>query len=134
MTTSQVRVVVLGSVAVVVFDILASLASRQSGIPYVYAGVASFVIYLATGFFAGRVTVSNAIGVSALSAGIAGFVDASIGWAVSWVLGPGRPLDGTQLTVTRSIGTAVFVVCLAAAVGAIGGIAGRRSASNAAAA
>jgi hypothetical protein len=131
--TSQIKVVVLGSAAVVIFDILASLASRRFGFAYARAGYGSYLIYLAVGFFAARASESNAIATAAVAAGVAGLVDASVGWAVSWALGPGRLPDGLQLTVARWLSTAMFVVGLAAAVGAVGGIAGHRSTSHGAA-
>jgi len=129
-TASSVRVIALGSAVVVLFDLLASIASRQFGFTYARASFGSYLIYLAIGFFAARSSPSNPIGMAALAAGVAGLVDASIGWAVSWAVGPGRLPDGGQLTARRWITTAVFVVGLAAAVGAVGGIAGRRSASS----
>jgi hypothetical protein len=125
---------VLGSAAVVVFDILASLASRQFGFAYARASFGSYLIYLAIGFFAARASASNAIGVAALAAGIAGVVDASAGWAISWALGPGRLPDGIQMTAALWIGIALFVVGVASAVGAVGGIAGRRATTSVAAA
>ena len=134
MTSSQIRVVVLGSAAVLIFDILASLASRQFGFAYARASVGSYLIYLAIGFFAARASASNAVGVAAVVAGIAGLVDASVGWVVSWALGPGRLPNGLQLTLARWVTAAVFVVALAAALGAVGGgLADRRSASKEAA-
>jgi hypothetical protein len=129
-TASQIRVAVLGAAAVVTFDILASLASRRFGFAYARASFGSYLIYLGIGFFAARVSASNAIGVAALVAGIAGLIDASIGWAVSWALGPGRLPETVQLGVARWVSTALIVVVFAAAVGALGGIAGRRWASD----
>ena len=129
-TASQIRVVVLGAAVVVTFDILASLASRRFGFAYARASFGSYLIYLGIGYFAARASASNAIGVAAVAAGIAGLVDASIGWAVSWALGPGRLPETVPLTVARWVSTALFVVLLAAAIGAVGGIAGRRSASD----
>ena len=134
MTPYQFKVVALGAAAVVAFDLLASLASRQFGFAYARATIGSYLIYAAIGFFAARAPSSNPIGAAAIAAAIAGLVDASVGWAVSWVLGPGRLPEGTPLTVTRWLGVAIFVIALAAGVGALGGIAGRRSDSGVAAA
>ena len=128
MTSSQSRVVLLGSATVVLFDIVASLASRQLGFAYGLASVGSYLIYLAIGFFAARASASNAVGVAAVVAGIAGLVDASVGWAVSRALGPGRLPNGIPSTIALWVTTAIFVVAIAAIVGAVGGLAGRRSA------
>ena len=133
MTTLFVRVVVLGSAAVLVFDLLASLASRHFGFPYARAALGSYLLYLAIGFFAARVSTWNAIAAAAGAAGISGLIDASLGWAISWALGPGKLPQGVQLTVPRWVNTAVFVVAFAAAIGAIGGFVGRKAASTQAA-
>jgi hypothetical protein len=130
----HVKVVVLGSAAVVLFDVIASLAARYFGFIYARAAFGSCLIYLAIGFFAARLSPSSSLGAAAAATGITGLVDASVGWAVSWMLGPGRLAEGTPLTVPHWLGTTIIVMVLAAAVGVIGGFAGRRSASSVAAA
>jgi hypothetical protein len=112
--------------------VLASLASQRLGFAYARASFGSYLIYLAIGFVAARGAAANAVAVAALTA-VAGFVDASMGWALSWRIGPGRLPGGASLTIGRWIATAAFVIALAAAVGAVGGIAGHRSASGVAA-
>jgi hypothetical protein len=132
-TISPVGVVLIGSGAVIIFDVLASLASRRFGFAYARASFGSLVIYFTIGFFAARVSESNPVTAGALAAGIAGLVDASAGWAASWSLGPGRLPKDMPLTVRRWINAAVFVVALAAVVGVIGGVAGRLTELNVAA-
>jgi hypothetical protein len=113
--------------------VLASLASQRLGFAYARASFGSYLIYLAIGFVAARGAAANAVAVAALTSAVAGFVDASMGWALSWRIGPGRLPGGASLTIGRWIATAAFVIALAAAVGAVGGIAGHRSASGVAA-
>ena len=81
------RIVVFGLIAVVAFDVLASLASRKLSFWYGYATIGSWLIYVTVGLLAGRVASVRA----ATAAGAAvGFVEATLGWAISWLIGPGR--------------------------------------------
>lgn len=110
---------VLGSLAVVLFDGAASLLSLQGGFAYSSAAWGSYVLYVAVGFFAAR-----AGGVwSALRGGVVvGLVDASLGWGLSWFIGPGRPPSGVvslaSWTTVAIIVTITAAMC--AAVGALG--------------
>lgn len=132
--SDHAKIIVAGGIAVVAYDLLASLASRGFGFPYARASIGSYLLYLAIGFVAARSASTAPIQNAAIAAGVAGLVDASVGWAVSWALGPARLPSGITLTIGRWMSAALFVIVLAAAVGAIGGVAGRRRpAPNAAA-
>src|SRR5205085_2253381 len=89
-----------GCVAIVAFDVLASIASRVLGFPYSRASVGSYFIYLAIGFIAARAAESDRAKTGAATAAVAGLAEASIGWAASWALGPGQWV-GQVLTPTR---------------------------------
>jgi hypothetical protein len=122
----QLRVIAAGCIIVVSFDLVASLAARRFGFPYDRASIGSYFIYLLIGFVAGRGALGDRAKVGALSAAVAGVADASIGWAVSWAIGPGRPPSGT-LSPGEWIVAAAVVVAFAAAIGYIGGVLGARS-------
>jgi hypothetical protein len=122
----QHRVIVIGAAAVLVFDLVASLASRSLGFDYARASVGSYILYFGIGFFAARGATSAPITNAAVAAAIVGLVDASLGWAISRRIGPGRPAGSPQLTVRLWVTTAIIVIGLAAAVGAAGGFVGRR--------
>jgi hypothetical protein len=128
--TYELEVAVLGCLAVIVFDLVASFASRHFGFAYARASIGSYVIYLAIGFFAARGAVANAVAVAAATAAVAGLVDASLGWAISWRIGPGRLPEGTSLTIRRWITTAAIVISLAAGLGAVAAILGGASVSR----
>ncbi|MEO8621975.1 MAG: hypothetical protein ABI625_12975 [bacterium] len=119
-------VIVIGVVSVVLFDAIASIASRTWDFPYARASVGSYFLYLAIGFAAGRSAATSRAGTGAIAAGIAGLADVSVGWAVSWQIGPGRPPTGT-ITPMQWWLVAVFVVLFAAAIGFFGGVVGARS-------
>jgi uncharacterized membrane protein YeaQ/YmgE (transglycosylase-associated protein family) len=123
---AQRTVIAAGCVAVVLFDLAASLAARRFEFAYARASVGSYFIYLIIGFVAGRGARVHRARFGAIAAATAGFVDASVGWAVSWTLGPGRSPDGT-LSPVRWVLTAALVVLFAAAIGYLGGVLGARS-------
>jgi hypothetical protein len=111
------RLVSWGALAIVAFDLLASVASRTIGFRYSYATVGSWLIYAVFGFMIGR---RANVGAAALGVAIIAVVEATIGWAVSWAVGPGRLPNGIP-----SIGALTITVALVAATGAIiGALAG----------
>jgi hypothetical protein len=120
------RVLVVGCAAVLAFDAVASLASVALGFPYWYAGIGSLIIYLLVGAAAVR---HVSIRLSALTGALVGLVDATIGWAISWLLGPGRVPAGS-LTRARFVVTAVLVSLLAGAVASIGASLNRRGSAS----
>jgi len=130
----QVRVILVGVLAVIVFDAIAAAASRRFGFAYAKATVGSALIYGTIGFLAARGSDARPLQSAAFAAGIVGFVDASAGWAVSWIIGPGRLPGGTAMTLERWVGAAVFVVALACAIGVVGGVIASRAGFEVAAA
>ncbi len=107
----------LSSLSVVAFDAIASIASLALGFPYSYASIGSAVLYIVFACFAARMLGFWA----ALLVGAAmGFTDVTIGWAVSWAIGPGR-IDVGTLTPSDWIYTAAFAIILGAIYGLIGG-------------
>ncbi|PPT35780.1 hypothetical protein XarbCFBP8132_19730 [Xanthomonas arboricola] len=107
----------LSCLAVIVFDAVASLVSLVLGFPYTYAAFGSAILYIAFGFFA-----NSKFGFwAAVLLGLAmGITDATLGWAVSWAIGPGRLAGGT-LTLSVWFYTTTFAVILGAIYGLIGG-------------
>jgi hypothetical protein len=118
-----VRLACRGALSIVLFDLVASLASRVFGFPYGYATLGSLLIYASIGFVAARrVDVAAAATASAA----VGFVEATLGWAISWLIGPGRLPSGTP-SLGRIANTVLIVTLIGAAIGALGGIIGQRS-------
>jgi hypothetical protein len=106
----------LGALAVVVFDALGSYASVRFGFAYTKLSPGSSIIYGIVGFSAGR---TGALHTGAIAAAIVAAIEATVGWAISWYLGPGR-LPVAQATPHRILSTVVTV----SAIGAICGSAG----------
>ena len=102
MVTRKLGVVLaLSGVAIVLLDVIAALATMRYGFDYDRTAWVSYTIYALAGFFAARcagatepVEASYGIALGALGGAFTALVDASIGWAVSWVMGPGRPPGG----------------------------------------
>jgi hypothetical protein len=107
--------------AVVAFDAIASVASLKLGFAYTTAAWGSYVIYVAVGFIAARWGGISA----ALKAGaVVGLVDASAGWGVSWIIGPGHPA-GLTLTPLSWCAVAITVAISASLCAAVGGFGAR---------
>lgn len=123
----QSRFIVGGVAAILVFDLVASLASRSLGFPYTRAAWGSYLIYFMIGLLVARAGGASSVRAAATAAAIAGFAEASLGWAISWQVGPGRLPPERALTVGSWVGIAIFVVASAAAIGALGGVVGRRT-------
>jgi hypothetical protein len=115
------RIVLAGVIGIVVFDALASVASRSFGFPYVYATVGSWLIYAMVGFAIGRIApVSYAAGGVAVVA----LAESTIGWWLSWIIGPGRTKSGT-INSTQVLTAIITVIIIGALIGAAAGAVGR---------
>jgi len=102
---------------VIGFDAAASLASLALSFPYSYAAIGSAVLYIAFAYVAAR---KFGFRVALLLGAAMGFTDVTLGWAVSWAIGPGR-VDVSGLTASDWIYTAAFATILGAIYGLIGG-------------
>jgi hypothetical protein len=85
------KIVSAGVVAVLLFDTAASFAAKGLGFPYAYASIGSVLIYSMVGYFSFRWSgLVRAIGAAILVE----LVDATLGWFISWQIGPGAlPTD-----------------------------------------
>ena len=103
---------------VLVFDVAASLTSLGTGLPYGWFTIGSVVIYLATGYMgAPRFGVRSAVVATVLVA----LVDATLGWAVSWFIGPGQPQDSGASTSALLISGAIGALIFGGITGLLGG-------------
>ena len=110
------------AVVIVAFDAAAALAARRMGFNYTLATIGSVLIYATSGFFAAR---TGGVDATVKLGAIAALTDATLGWRVSWLIGPGR-LPGGKLTPNEWASSAAFLVVLAVACAWAGGwVAGR---------
>jgi hypothetical protein len=121
MSSPVLKGILGGALAVVTFDAVASLASQSMGWNYSRAAPISFVIYATIGFIVAR---STTLGFAILAGSAVGAVDASIGWWVSVVIGPGRPTS-VQITPVLWFVTFCIVAVMAAGFAFVGGLIAR---------
>jgi hypothetical protein len=108
--------VLLAAAFLLALDIVGAVAERPLGFPYPTLSVVSFLVYLAVGLLAAW-RANFAIGV--LSAALVGFIDATLGPLVSWLIGQG-PL-GQTVTEPRVFAYGITVItAIAAAAGLVG--------------
>lgn len=113
-------IVLAASVTLVVLDIVGALAGKPLGFPYSSLGVVSLLIYLAVGLL-GAWRANLTVGV--VAAAIVGFLDATLGPMMAWLIGAG-PV-GQTITEPRIFAYGITVVtATAAAAGLIGSLAG----------
>lgn len=106
---SVLPVVFIGWLAVILVDAGGSLVSIGTGLPYGYFGILSLAIYAAVG------VITRSRGGSNRSSALAGFgvavFDGTIGWWISWLIGPGRmPVGESSLGLLTLIITVALVV------------------------
>ena len=125
---SRITPIVLGGMlAVVGFDALGSLAARQLGFSYALLIPGSLLIY---GVVAALVARRRDWVVGVFAAMGMAVTDLTLGWAVSWIIGPGRPEGGfTTMTIIGAGMTAFVLGGLAGAIGAWIGVRGIRGPS-----
>lgn len=111
-----VKFLVFGVIVVVVYDTCTALISTLSGIAYSYFAFGSFIISLTFGFLLGRSTKWY---LGALAGAANGLTEATLGWAISWAIGPGKPEFETD-TVTIAM-IVILAIDIGAVLGFIGG-------------
>ena len=119
------RAAVVGSIAVVVFDAVAAFAARAFEFDYGAAIPGSLVIYLVVGFAAARERRASRAGAAA--GAVVALAESTVGWAVSWRIGPGALDDVTAAQIALTV---VSVVVVGAAAGFCGGLLGTRGAAR----
>jgi hypothetical protein len=111
------RKILIMTIAVAGFDAGASVLSRN--FRYEYSGLiwTSFLIYLAAGYLGGR---RRGIKCGMLLGSMAGFIDSTIGWFISRMIGP-----FTEMTIPPlSLPMIVMVVFTTTTIGFVFGLIG----------
>lgn len=113
-------IVLIGAASIVLYDAIGALASLSLGFDYGWLVLGSTAIYAMVGYFSAN---KKNVVVGSLAGAVMGLVDSTLGWYISWTVGPGKPeidLDGTMI-----IATIITVTLLAAFIGMIGGFIAR---------
>ncbi|HEX8246684.1 MAG TPA: hypothetical protein VF599_00750 [Pyrinomonadaceae bacterium] len=112
-----VSTILFGSFLVIIFDTLASLFSLHFQINYGWFGFGSLLIYIYVGFCCAKY---GSLLWSAIGGGILGLVDSTIGWYISWIIGPGNP--GVEISAPEIFATIIFVTATTIPFGFLGGL------------
>ena len=113
-----------GAAAVMVFDLAMSLASKLLHFPYGWGMIGSIVIYSVLGARVARETgVRYPLVDVGVVATLVALVDASLGWTISWHVGPGKP--ETPLTTIVWLWTALLVIVVSVVTALLGSLVGR---------
>src|ERR1051326_2505304 len=100
-------IVIGGGIAVLLFDAVGSLVSKQLGFSYALLLPGSLLIY---GTVAALVARRRDWLLGLLAALAMGLTDLTAGWAVSWFIGAGKPEGGfTFMTVVGAVMTVMKV-------------------------
>ncbi len=116
-----------GGAAVVALDILTSLASEAFGFSYGALWPLSLLIYGATAFVAAKLVARVGAGVVAGLSVAA--TEATLGWAISWLIGPGQPSPEDR-AAGAVVAVALTVTATGAAIGLVAGLIGKRAAAR----
>lgn len=109
--------IMVGAATILAFATIGSLAARRFGSAYSKLVLGSFAIYLVVGFSA---TCAGALMPSMLAGAMTGLVESTLGWAISWRIGPGRPAVD-NVAPPNILRTVAVVTVLGAVIGTIGG-------------
>lgn len=110
------RTILYGAIGILTFDSAAATLSVQLGFAYAWGLPGSLLIYAAVGFIAAR--GSGLLAGVGSGAAVAG-VDATIGWVVSWLIGPGYLPGASPDLVVIVIVEVVFLGALCGGIGAL---------------
>jgi hypothetical protein len=114
------RVTLAGCGFALLVSTLGALAASTFGFNYSALSALSYCNYLIVGFAVAWLTsLERAV----LSGAIVAATEATLGWALSWVIGPGRPPADQQSAAAVAVAV-VFVILLGAVVAGIGGFVG----------
>jgi hypothetical protein len=115
-----ILVVLMGAFIVILFDTFASIASASFQLDYSLFSVGSFLIYAVIGYGGAK---SGNLTMAVLAAAIVGLIDSTLGWYVSWIIGPGR--SAIELDLIALGITIIFVIIIASLIGFLGGLLSR---------
>jgi len=111
-----VKLALIGAIVIFLFDAVSAFISRSTGLAYAWFSIGSFLIQAGFGFLVGTRTKWF---FGALMGAVLGLVESTLGWVISWNIGPGKPeIEMNPVLIAVTI---VFVIITAAIVGLFGG-------------
>ncbi len=114
--TGPIRSIVIGIIAVLLFDTLTAVISSSTGLRYEWFSIGSAIIAILFGFLVAR---QSRWFVGGLAGALLGFADSTVGWMISWTIGPGRPEP--EMSIAEIFFVIIFVTVETAVLGLVGG-------------
>lgn len=111
-----IKIALLGAIAVLLFDTVASFLALWFGVNYGWFSIGSFLLYIIFGYLGAR---RSRWFVGAIVSMFMALVESTLGWAISWQIGPGKAT--TEMSAVVVVVTVIFVVITAGILGLIGG-------------
>src|SRR5688572_23636113 len=112
-----VNIVMIGVITVLVYDAVTAAVSLGTGIAYTWFAIGSTGIAILFGFIAAR---RSQWYVGVVVGAVLGLVDSTLGWAISWSIGPGRPEP--DMSSAEILFVIIFVTFETAVLGLVGGL------------
>jgi len=116
------RWLVIGPATIVLFDLVASIGARVGDFDYRLLAPGSLILTTGIAFLAaqdlGRIRPGVIVGA------VTATTEATVGWAASWLIGPGAPEQGDRGAWSLVV-AAIFVIALGFLEGSFGGLLGR---------
>ena len=114
------RAVLSFGMLIVAFDAVWATIASVGGYDYQALGWVSFILWGLAAFVAARATT---IPLGIVAGTLVAAIDATIGWAVSMLIGPGIPK--VPLTASLVIFTVIFVIVMGAVIATVGALLSR---------
>ena len=114
------KTISVGIIVVLIFDALASLSSLWFSLDYGSFSIGSAFIYFLVGYSGSR---RSSFVNSLIAVFFVALADLTLGWAISWFIGPGRIVEGLTLSIFILVVLSVFPFALL--FGALGGLVSR---------
>lgn len=110
------KIALVGAISVLLLDTVASFLALWFGINYLWFSLGSFLLYLSFGYLGAR---HSKWFLGAVVSMFMALVESTLGWAISWQIGPGKSTEEMGPIVIMM--TIVFVMVTGGILGLIGG-------------
>jgi len=116
-----IRLLTYAAAVILLFDLVASILSQLLPIRYALFSIGSFAIYFLVGLLVAR---AAGLKLGVVAAATTGLVEATLGWAISWLVGPGRfPLEAVR--PAEIVATVIMVILAPVVLGLVGALIGQ---------
>jgi hypothetical protein len=120
LTKRLLAIIAAGCAAVTIIDLSGSLITRATGFPYGSFAIASFIAYACVGILAAQ---NHSVGAAAAAGLVVAAYEATVGWWISWSLGPGRvDIENPSARAAAIAMGALFTISIGTTVAAIAAI------------